>query len=68
MGKIGRTVQRDTQNRLELSAAGWSVLTLWECELRDKQALNARLMEFLKDDGKTVRAAHLVPTNVADRT
>lgn len=65
--KISRTVQRDTQNRLELSAAGWSVLTLWECELRDKRALNARLTAFLKDDGKAVRAAHVVPTNVADR-
>lgn len=46
--KISRTVQRDTQNRQRLSAAGWSALTLWECELRDEQVLNARLMSFLE--------------------
>lgn len=48
VGKISRTVQRDIQNRQRLSAAGWSTLTLWECELRDERVLNTRLTSFLE--------------------
>ena len=46
--KISRTVRRDTENRQRLSAAGWSALTLWECQLRDECLLNTRLMSFLE--------------------
>ncbi|MDP2259949.1 MAG: very short patch repair endonuclease [Caulobacter sp.] len=31
----------------QLNGAGWGVLTIWECQLRDKDALAARLREFL---------------------
>lgn len=34
--KIFRNVERDRQNRLDLEAMGWKVITVWECELSRK--------------------------------
>ena len=34
--KILRNVERDNQNRKELEALGWKVITVWECELKKK--------------------------------
>ena len=45
--KLARNVARDAQNLTALQAAGWSVLVLWECEVRDEAALAARLRSFL---------------------
>jgi DNA mismatch endonuclease Vsr len=45
--KLARNVARDQQNLTSLQAAGWSVLVLWECEVRDETALAARLRSFL---------------------
>ncbi|HMQ57034.1 MAG TPA: very short patch repair endonuclease [Rhizobiaceae bacterium] len=47
VGKIARNKARDVKNRLHLEAAGWRVLTIWECELRDTQEVEARLRAFL---------------------
>lgn len=33
--KFKRNVARDERNRSELTDAGWVVVTVWECELRD---------------------------------
>lgn len=44
--KIGRNVERDARHREALAAAGWRVLTLWECELKDGVALQARIAAF----------------------
>ena len=45
--KLARNVERDARNLTALQAAGWSVLVLWECEVRDEAALAARLRSFL---------------------
>jgi DNA mismatch endonuclease (patch repair protein) len=45
--KIARNVARDERVLSELHALGWESLTLWECELRDRDALTARLRGFL---------------------
>lgn len=45
--KIGRNVERDAAARAALEAQGLSVLVLWECELKDVDALAARLKAFL---------------------
>jgi DNA mismatch endonuclease (patch repair protein) len=45
--KIERNRQRDARHLAELSQLGWSVLTVWECELRDEIALTAKLSEFM---------------------
>lgn len=34
MNKIERNVSNDTKQRNALQAAGWQVLTIWECELK----------------------------------
>ncbi len=44
--KIGRNRARDAANAEKLQAAGWRALTVWECELKDLGALEARLREF----------------------
>ncbi|MGN7201706.1 very short patch repair endonuclease [Arthrobacter sp. SAFR-044] len=50
--KRTRTRERDAGQRRELEAAGWEVLTVWECELKDRSALEAQLVHFL-DAGLT---------------
>jgi len=45
--KIDRNKARDAEHQAQLIQQGWSVLTLWECELADDSALLARLRVFL---------------------
>lgn len=46
--KIARNRARDAANAHALARDGWSVLTLWECELRATDALTRRLRRFLR--------------------
>ncbi|MET4621638.1 DNA mismatch endonuclease (patch repair protein) [Arthrobacter sp. 2762] len=46
--KRTRTRERDLAQREQLRAAGWDVLTVWECELRDSSVLEERLTAFLE--------------------
>lgn len=41
--KFRQNVERDARQISELRAAGWSVMVVWECELRDIEALTTRL-------------------------
>ncbi len=45
--KLGRNKERDAANRASLIELGWQVLVVWECELKDTAAVQARLREFL---------------------
>lgn len=45
--KIGRNLERDARAVEALEDQGWTVLTLWECELKDGDALKGRLEAFL---------------------
>lgn len=36
--KIARTIERDRENRQKLRDAGWTVLRIWEHEVKDPQA------------------------------
>ena len=45
--KIARNRKRDQQHRRNLRQLGWSVLVLWECQLRNQQQIAARLTRFL---------------------
>lgn len=51
--KIARNRERHSTACERLQQAGWNVLTVWECELHDRDALNDRLRDFL---GKAARA------------
>ena len=45
--KVARNMARDARSRDELAARGWRVETIWECELKDEAALQARLEGLL---------------------
>lgn len=45
--KLKANRDRDARNRIALMELGWDVLTLWQCELSDLEALNMRLQTFL---------------------
>lgn len=47
LSKIGRNRERDHVNRGLLSDAGWETLVVWECELKNEEALLTRLRTFL---------------------
>ena len=47
LSKVGRNRERDIASRAALGAAGWRVETVWECELKDKPALTARVTGWL---------------------
>jgi len=46
--KIERNRERDRFNLKRLEALGWKVLVVWQCELKDKEALAGTLYEFLE--------------------
>jgi DNA mismatch endonuclease (patch repair protein) len=46
--KIARNRKRDQKNKRQLQQLGWSVLVLWECQLRDQSKLALRLLRFLQ--------------------
>lgn len=47
IAKVARNRARDIESRGRLEAAGWRVETVWECELKDRTALEARLGALL---------------------
>jgi DNA mismatch endonuclease (patch repair protein) len=55
ISKIECTRQRDAKHVATLADQGWSVLILWECELRDQAALTEKLQNFLQADWIALR-------------
>jgi cysteine synthase A len=49
--KVARNRARDARAREALEALGWRVETIWECELKDAEALEARLRRLLAGSG-----------------
>ena len=45
--KFAANVARDRRNERQLKRTGWDVLTVWQCELKNKERLTSRLDEFL---------------------
>lgn len=45
--KITRNRERDSEVESRMNQIGWTVLTVWQCELRDADALTKKLTEFL---------------------
>jgi DNA mismatch endonuclease (patch repair protein) len=48
LGKVGRNAARDVANQATLTAQGWRVETIWECDLKDEAALETRLRALLR--------------------
>jgi DNA mismatch endonuclease (patch repair protein) len=47
--KIVKNKERDTRNLHALREAGWTVLELWECDIRKFEGLEERLAEFMQN-------------------
>jgi DNA mismatch endonuclease, patch repair protein len=47
--KIRANRQRDRRNLRDLSTAGWRVLVIWQCEVKQEKALRKRLLAFLRE-------------------
>ncbi len=45
--KISSNINRDKLVRKKLNKGGWSVLTIWECELTDIDRIKAKLKAFM---------------------
>lgn len=45
--KFAKTVKRDIKNKIELEKLGWNVLTIWECEIKNKELLEKALLKGL---------------------
>lgn len=55
--KIQRNRENDTRNIVVLSAAGWKVMTVWECAIRGKSdAAISELLDFVADRLKKPRS------------
>lgn len=46
--KFSRNVKRDAENTASLKKMGWTVITLWQCEVRTIDAATARLTKHFK--------------------
>lgn len=46
--KIRRNAERDAEHARDLADLGWESLTVWECELRDRDLLLEKLVAFLE--------------------
>jgi DNA mismatch endonuclease (patch repair protein) len=46
--KLARNAERDTQARRKLSALGWRVLVVWECELKSPEKVLRKAEKFLR--------------------
>ena len=49
--KLARNVERDAEVIRELTRTGWRVLVVWECELKNHEALSARLLHVSQVGG-----------------
>ena len=47
VGKVDRNRARDAKSNEALTSLGWRAATIWECDLKDEAALNARLAALL---------------------
>jgi len=47
--KLLRNRERDKRNVTRLTDSGWSVLEVWECELKDLSTLSEKILSFLEE-------------------
>jgi len=45
--KRGGNVERDKRKQDALEAAGWKVITIWECQTRDDETLRTTLLQSI---------------------
>lgn len=47
--KLESNKKRDVLNQQALNELGWGYLVVWECQLKDKEAVTRRIVDFLED-------------------
>jgi DNA mismatch endonuclease (patch repair protein) len=47
--KIGKNVERDERNILELKQKGWHVIVIWQCEIKNMELRNNRMEKLYKE-------------------
>jgi DNA mismatch endonuclease (patch repair protein) len=52
--KLAGNIERDARVRRQLEESGWKVLTLWQCQVRDAEKLQALLDSFISDRSERV--------------
>jgi DNA mismatch endonuclease (patch repair protein) len=50
--KLERNRARDLETLLRLDEQGWKALVIWECEIGQREALKARIKNFLEESEK----------------
>lgn len=50
--KFSKNVERDRRNQKALQEEGWNVVVIWECELKDLEAVASRLINELPRETK----------------
>ena len=51
--KITGNKDRCAKQQDQLSAMGWEILVIWECQLKNHETVSERIMEFLKNYPET---------------
>lgn len=46
--KIARNKERDRENMKSISSDGWRILTVWQCELKNTESSEKRIVIFLE--------------------
>jgi DNA mismatch endonuclease (patch repair protein) len=49
--KLEANRERDARNKTKLRGAGWKLLTIWQCQIRNLPRLQTRLFSFLGPPG-----------------
>lgn len=49
--KLEANRERDIKHKKQLTWLGWRYLVIWECEVRDTEALEIKIVKFLEDHG-----------------
>ncbi|NOX63106.1 MAG: DNA mismatch endonuclease Vsr [Chloroflexi bacterium] len=52
--KLRRNRERDAENQAKLREMGWDAFIIWECEIKDEEALKQRLVDFLDSPAKEI--------------
>ncbi|MBB3835209.1 DNA mismatch endonuclease (patch repair protein) [Xanthomonas arboricola] len=52
LAKLVANRERDARIITELDALGWTSLTVWQCELRDPEAISVKIHEYLESENK----------------
>lgn len=47
--KFRSNMERDRRTLTDLHALGWRVLVVWECEIKDVEVLEEKIVEFLEE-------------------